>query len=160
MYQPRDGGEPAVPECVLMETPLYLLYYHSNLDSWSFRLDEGRKKIQKKTAQTPPPGPTPPALKAPLLPRCGARHHSSTRPSPTWPCRWLGAFWSERSWPVRHGWRRWRRRRRRWEERWLEKEKEKKNPLMKNFKLFIFTLWMLSAVGVRSVVHSLFSICW
>lgn len=31
-----ETAEPAVLECVLMETPLYLLYYHSNLDSWSF----------------------------------------------------------------------------------------------------------------------------
>lgn len=51
-----ETAEPAVLECVLMETPLYLLYYHSNLDSWS----SVWTREKKKTAQTPPPPTTQP----------------------------------------------------------------------------------------------------
>lgn len=48
-----------------METPLYLLYYHSNLDSWSSVWTR-----EKKTAQTPP-------APHPALPQSSSKGRSS-----------------------------------------------------------------------------------
>lgn len=43
---------PAVLACVLMETPLYLLYYHSNFDSWL------SVWLRKDSTTPPPPHPS------------------------------------------------------------------------------------------------------